>query len=162
MCARVGAAATSLCLMLAPATPAMGAGQTDAVRSLPAAIGPADDVLRRLFTPSTFPAGTYAVHRSDEPIGTLAARLKAIDPAPAEGAWLVERAGVFDAFGAEGPYDKPRLALLFGGASPSVARGTLVTPAGRLAVTLIAPYPDATLASLRPGTLVILTKLPKR
>ena len=157
---RVGAAATSLCLALALAAPAIG--QTDPGRSLHAAIGPADDGLRRLFTPSSFPAGTFTVHCSDERIETLAARLKAFDPAPAEGAWQVERGGVFDAFGAEGPYDKPRVARLFGGASPSVALGTLVTAEGRLAVTLIAPYPDASLASLRMGTMVILTRLPKR
>ena len=148
--------------MFALVIPAIGAGQTDAAQSIPAAIGPADEVLRRLFTPATFPAGTFTVHRSDERIEALAGRLRAIDPAPAEGAWQVERPGVFDAFGAEGPYDKPRLALLFGGASPSVARGTLVTAAGRLAMTLIAPYPAASLTSLRRGTMVIVTKLPTR
>jgi hypothetical protein len=127
-----------------------------------ATLGPKDDSLRRLFTPATFPAGTFTVHRSDERIETLAARLRALDAAPAASAWRIEGAGVFDAFGAEGPYDKPRLARLFGGSSPSVARGTLVTATGRLAFTLISPCPDQSLSSLGQGTLVIATKLPTR
>jgi hypothetical protein len=153
--------AACLCLALAVGVPG-NARQTTAAVSLPAEIGVADEGLRRLFTPSTFPAGTFRVHRSARHIDGLAAALKALDPSTAEGAWLVERAGVFDAFGSEGPYDKPRLALLFGGSSPSVARGTLVAMEGRLALTLIEPYPDATLASLRQGTMVIVTKLPRQ
>jgi hypothetical protein len=154
--------AVAVLLALAVVAPLRGTGPARAARSLPAEIGPADDTLRLLFTPATFPAGTFTVHRTDERITTLAARLKGLDPAPADGAWHAERAGVFDAFGAEGPYDKPRLARLFGGLSPVVARGTLVTPAGRLAITLIAPYPDASLSSLRQGTMVIVTELPRR
>jgi hypothetical protein len=151
------------CLWVALAVGVPGiAGQTSATVSLPTEIGTADEGLRRLFTPSTFPPGTFRVHRSKQHISALAAALKALDPSTAEGAWLVERAGVFDAFGSEGPYDRPRLALLFGGSSPSVARGTLVTAEGRLAITLIEPYPDAALASLRQGTMVIVTKLPRR
>jgi hypothetical protein len=157
---RLGLSTSCLCVALAVGVPG-NARQTTAAVSLPAEIGVADEGLRRLFTPSTFPAGTFKVHRSAQHIETLAAALTALDPSTAEGAWLVERAGVFDAFGSEGPYDKPRLALLFGGSSPSVARGTLVTVEGRLALTLIEPYPDAALASLRQGTMVIVTKLPR-
>jgi hypothetical protein len=144
----------------------LGAGsavsQEHAAISLLADLGPEDDALRVLFTPAPFPPGTFVVHRTAEMIGGLAARLRALDPAPAPGAWDVERAGVFDAFGSEGPYDKARLARLFGGTSPSVARGSLVTAAGRRAVTLISPYPEASLSSLRRGTMVIVTKLPLR
>ena len=149
-----------LCVALAAGVPGIAA-QTSATVSLPIEIGAADEALRQLFTPSSLPAGTFRVHRSDQHISALAAALKVLDLSPAEGAWLVDRAGVFDAFGAEGPYDKPRLALLFGGSSPSVARGTLVTAEGRVAITLIEPYPDAALTSLRQGTMVIVTKLPR-
>jgi hypothetical protein len=41
-----------------------------------------------------------------------------------------------------------------------VARGTLVTTGGRRAFTLIAPCPDASLSTLRQGTMVIVTTLP--
>jgi hypothetical protein len=135
-------------------------GQVHTPVPMPAEIGPSDDGLQRAFTPATFAAGSFAVHRSAETIARLAARLRALDPAPAPGAWDVERAGVFDAFGGEGPYDKARLARLFGGSSPTVARGTLVTAAGRRAFTLISPCPDASLSSLRPETMVIVTRLP--
>jgi hypothetical protein len=135
-------------------------GQAYPAVSIPAEIGPADDGLRLAFTPATFAAGSFAVHRSEEAIARLAARLRALDPAPAPGAWQVARAGVFDAFGGEGPYDKGRLARLFGGSSPFVARGTLVTTAGRRAFTLISPCPDAALSSLAAGTMVIVTRLP--
>jgi hypothetical protein len=148
-----------VCGMLA-LRPGGAAGQAHAAVSLPGEIGPIDDGLRLAFTPASFAAGSFAVHRSREAIGRLAARLRALDPAPAPGAWQVERAGVFDAFGGEGPYDKARLARLFGGSLPSVARGTLVTTTGRRALTLISPCPDASLSSLRPGTMVIVTKLP--
>jgi hypothetical protein len=136
--------------------------QTRVAVSLPPEIGPPDEALRLLFTPATFPAGSFAVHRSREAIAMLAGRLRALDAAPAPGAWAVERAGVFDAFGVEGPYDKARLARLFGGSSPSVARGTLVTTSGRRAFTLLSPFPDASLSSLQRGTMVIVTTLPVR
>jgi hypothetical protein len=138
------------------------AGQARPLVSIPPEIGPTDDGLRLAFTPATFAAGSFEVHHSAEAIARLAARLRALDSAPAPGAWQVERAGVFDAFGAEGPYDKARLARLFGGSSPSVARGTLATTAGRRAFTLISPSPDASLSALRPGTMVIVTRLPVR
>ena len=153
----VGAVVLTGMLALAPGD---AGGQAHTIVTLPAEIGPMDDGLRLAFTPATFPAGSFAVHRSSEPIGRLAARLRALDPTAAPGAWEVERAGVFDVFGGEGPYDKARLARLFGGSLPSVARGTLVTSAGRRAFTLISPFPDASLSSLRPGTMVIVTRLP--
>jgi hypothetical protein len=122
--------------------------------------GPSDETLRQLFTPASLPPGTFEVHRSPEDIRGLASRLRARSAAPVNGMWRVDHAGVFDAFGAEGPYNKPKLARLFGGSSPLVARGTLPTSNGRYAVTLISPYPDSTLSALEPGTLVIVTKLP--
>lgn len=159
---RAGLGILIFCLLLPIAAPAGRTGPPASAPGIPSAIGTPDEDLRLLFTPASLPPGTFVVHRSVEDIGRLAARLKTLDPAPAEGAWRVERAGVFDAFGAEGPYDKARVARLFGGASPAVARGSLVTAQGRLAFTLISPYPDVSLSSLRKGTMVIVTKLPVR
>lgn len=157
----VGVLLLSGLLALAPASVKAGANR-QAGSVLPAEIGPPDEALRILFTPAGFPDGTFVVHRSTLDIGELAGRLKARDPMAVDGAWHVERSGVFDAFGAEGPYDKARLARLFGGLLPSVARGSLVTTAGRLAITLLSPCPDVSLSSLRPETMVIVTKLPGR
>jgi hypothetical protein len=136
------------------------AGEAQAGPALPLDLGPEDRAYRELFTPSSSPPGTFAVYRSAEPITTLAARLRALDLNPAAGAWEVEKTGVIDAFGAEGPYDKGRLARLFGGSSPRAARGALVTPPGRVAVALVSPYPDLAITSLQQGTLVIVTRLP--
>jgi hypothetical protein len=147
------------CVMAIAAADALVA-QPRAPVSLPTDLGTRDDALGRLFTPATFPAGTFVVYRTAEHIGKLASRLKALDPEPVQGAWDVGRSGVFDALGAEGPYDKGRVARLFGGSSPSAARGSLQTADGRMAITLVSPYPDPSLASLRTGTMVIVTRLP--
>jgi hypothetical protein len=127
--------------------------------ALPLDLGSEDRAYRELFTPCSSPPGTFAVYRSAEDLTSLAARLRALDGHPAAGAWEVEKTGVFDAFGDEGPYDKGRLARLFGGSSPRAARGSLVTPPGRVAVALISPYPDLAITSLQRGTLVIVTRL---
>jgi hypothetical protein len=127
--------------------------------TLPLDLGPEDAAYRDLFTPASSPPGTFTVYRSAEDIRALAARLRSFDATPAPGAWDVDRTGVFDAFGAEPPYDKGRLARLFGGSSPWVARGSLATPRGRIAVALISPYPDLAITTLRQGTLVIVTRL---
>jgi hypothetical protein len=144
---------------LVVARPSTSEAQTGPV--LPLDLGPEDRGYRALFTPSSSPPGTFAAYRSAEDVTSLAARLRALDLNPAAGAWDVEKTGVFDAFGAEGPYDKGRLARLFGGSSPRAARGSLVTPPGRVAVALISPYPDLAITSLQQGTLVILTRLPR-
>lgn len=141
--------------MARPSSPEAQAGPT-----LPLDLGSEDRAYRELFTPSSSPPGTFAVYRSAEDLTSLAARLRALDAHPAAGAWDVEKTGVFDAFGAEGPYDKGRLARLFGGSSPRAARGSLVMPPARVAVALISPYPDLAITSLQRGTLVIVTRLP--
>jgi hypothetical protein len=136
--------------------------QAHAGPALPLDLGREDRAYRELFTPSSSPPGTFAVYRIAEDLMSLAARLRALDPHPPAGAWAVERTGVFDAFGSEGPYDKSRLARLFGGSSPRAAWGSLVTPSGHVAVALISPYPDLAITALQQGTLVILTRLPQR
>jgi hypothetical protein len=131
--------------------------------ALPLDLGPEDRAYRELLTPSSSPPGTFAVYRSALDLASLTARLSALDAHPAAGAWEVQKTDVFDAFGSEGPYDKGRLARLFGGSSPRAARGSLLMPYGRVAVALISPYPDLALTSLlRQGTLVIVTRLPTR
>ena len=156
----LGSAILSTAVPLSLVTHRASTSEPQAGPVLPLDLGPEDRAYRELFTPSSSPPGTFAVYRSAEPITTLAARLKALDPDPAAGAWEVARTSVFDAFGAEGPYDKGRLARLFGGSSPRAARGSLVTPPDRVAVALISPYPDLALTSLQQGTLVIVTRLP--
>ena len=67
-------------------------GQTHGPVSIPAEIGPPDEGLRLAFTPATFAAGSFAVHRSAEAIARLAARLRALDLPGTRGRSRIERA----------------------------------------------------------------------
>jgi hypothetical protein len=124
------------------------------------ALGQADAELTRLFTPVSAPPGRYVVYRSERPIAELARELKALDPAPAPGAWEPSRPEAHDAFGQEGSYDRSRLARLFRGQRVTLIRGSLVREGHRTAYTLISPYPDATLSTIVGGTLVIEFNVP--
>jgi hypothetical protein len=126
----------------------------------PVDLGRPDAALTRLFTPPSAPPGTCVVYRSSEPFEVVVARLRALDPAPAPGAWEVTRPEAGGAFGQEGPYDRSRLARLFNGRRVALARGSLVVDGQRLAYTVIAPHPDATLSSVVDGTLVIEVRVP--
>lgn len=96
------------------------------------------------------------------PIEDLTAALKAVDPAPAPGAWALTRLEAHDAFGQAGVYDRFTLAQLFGGRRVTVVRGSLSRGTARDAYTLISPYPDPSLTRLDPGTLVIVLHLDAR
>lgn len=119
-------------------------------------LGVEDAALTRLFTPPAAPPGVYRVYRSPRPIVELAAVLRALDPEPVEDAWKVGPLAPVDAFGSNAPYDAPRLARLYVGTMPLVARGSLATRQGRIAYTLIAPFPDPALTTLQPGTMIIV------
>lgn len=115
----------------------------------------------RLFTPVSAPAGMYEAYEAEVAIERLAAALRDQDPAPSKGAWEIQKSGPGDAFGAEGPYDRARLAMLVGGRRISVARGSLRDESGSLVgYTLLSPYPDPTLSELRDGTLIIRVHVP--
>ena len=121
----------------------------------PPVLGVPDPALTRLFTPIAAPPGEYVVYRSDRQIDAIAAELRALDPDPAPGAWKPLRPEAHDAFGQEGPYDRSRLARLFRGKRVTLVRGSLVEGPGRVAYTLISPYPAPTLDAIVPGTMVI-------
>jgi hypothetical protein len=116
--------------------------------------------LTRLFTPPAAPPGRYLVYRSRERLETLVSRLRALDPAPAPGAWEPTRPEAVGAFGQEGVYDRGRLARLFTGQRVTVVRGSLVTAGQRRAYTLISPHPDETLSVIVDGTMVIEVRVP--
>lgn len=63
-------------------------------------------------------------------------------------------------FGSSGRYNRSKLARLYAGRRAMVARSP-VTRDGRAvaSLTLISPYPDATLQQLKPGTLAILLRV---
>lgn len=125
------------------------------------ALGRRDEPLRRVFTPPHAPVGTYEVYVSEEPIEAVAARLGALDPSPASpGSWIIGRVDFKEAFGTASRYDHYGVARLYGGIRPRVARGP-ISENGRVVagVTLISPYPDASLEHLQEGTLIVLVRL---
>ena len=123
----------------------------------PLRFGGAHAEMTRLFTPAAAPSGLYTAHRLPEPIEAVAARLRTMAGVP-EG-WTLESLAPIDAFGSDAPYDRARLARLYGASRPRVARGALPLDGCRAAVTLVSPYPDVTLSTLDPGTLAIVYRV---
>ena len=115
----------------------------------------ADASLTRLFTPMGAAPGIYSAYRLTEGVEAVARRLGG--PAgDSSAAWAIEPLSPLDAFGSDTPYDRARLARLYGASRPRVARGAMVIDGCRVAVTLISPVPDLTLSRLEPGTLAIV------
>jgi hypothetical protein len=118
--------------------------------------------LARLFTPLQAPAGTYTVTVLTEGIeGALALVKTALAPEASAGnppgSWQVQSLDPLEAFGTAGVYDRSKVARLFIGRRVSAVRGP-VERGGKVvaAVTLISPYPDASLSRLEQGTIVIV------
>jgi hypothetical protein len=118
--------------------------------------------LEDLFAPVGTPEGMYEVYESAAPIERIAKVLRALDLDPRPGAWELQRLGAGDAFGAEGSYNRVRMALLMGPRRLTVTRGSLRAEDGALtAFTLISPYPDRELRELRSGTMTIVFHVPR-
>ncbi len=139
----------------------MAAGQAEDLQQ-PGAPAPA---LARLFTPLQAPVGAYTVTVLPDGIDAALARVKqALAPGASAGnpagSWQVQQLDPLEAFGTAGTYDRSKVARLYTGRRVSVVRGP-VERGGRVvaAVTLISPYPDATLSRLEKGTIVIVIRL---
>jgi len=118
--------------------------------------------LKELFAPVGQPDHMYEVYESRSPLERIASALRALDDDARPGSWNVQRLGAGDAFGAEGSYNRIRLALLVGGRRLDVARGAIRDTDGAVAAfTLISPYPDPELRELKPGTMTIVFHVPR-
>ena len=108
--------------------------------------------LAALFTPPTPVVGRYeacvAAERIEKVVESGAGDAAVHYGAIAETDWQA-------AFGTAGRYDRARVARLYGGTAVRVARGWRKTGDRFESITLISPYPDATLTHLNPGTLII-------
>ena len=100
-----------------------------------------DPSLTALFSPRHPQVGSYEICTSTDRVENLA---------PAS--WRVEPVAPLEAF-SSGMFNRAQLSALYGGRRVSVARGW--EAASEESVTLISPYPDATLTHLVPGTLVM-------
>ena len=106
-----------------------------------------DPALTALFTPPRPSVGRYEVCTTTEPSVDIAARGPHFGP--------IELLEPSDAFGAAGSYDRAALARLYRGKRLRVARGWSENGERFESITLLSPYPDATLTRLVPGTMVI-------
>jgi hypothetical protein len=114
-----------------------------------------------LFAPPGLRRGAYRAYVARAALSDILDRL-ADDPRLLRppGAWIPRPLLPADAFGQTGPYNRSKLARLYGARRPLVARG----PAGSEGVpleswTLVSPYPDPALARLEAGTLLIVLSL---
>jgi hypothetical protein len=146
-------------LIISSAAPATVAAHPDQDLQPPGTPVPA---LARLFTPRQAPVGAYTVTVLADGIDAALARVKtALAPdataGSPPGSWQVQQLDPLEAFGTAGTYDRSKVARLYTGRRVSVVRGP-VERGGKVvaAVTLISPYPDATLSRLEKGTLAII------
>jgi len=114
----------------------------------------------RLFAPRAHRAA-YRAYIS--PAG-LEATLKALlaDPAVLHppGAWEPRALVPYDVFGLSGGYNRWKVAGLYRSRRAQVARGPRMDQGRAESWMLVAPYPDATLQRLEPGTLIIVLRIP--
>jgi hypothetical protein len=109
-----------------------------------------DPALTALFTPLHSNLGRYEVCTTADPLDRVAV------PGP-DGPHYgpSEMLEPLEAFGTAGPYDRAAVARLYGGKRIRVARGWIERGDRFESITLLSPYPDATLTRLIPGTMVI-------
>jgi hypothetical protein len=111
-----------------------------------------DPLLTRLFTPPHPRLGQYEVCTTSDAIEQIVA-----EGGPGNGVHYAEIEALLpaEALGAAGPYDRSAVARLYGARHASVARGWRQVGDRFEMVTLVSPYPDASLTRLEPGTMVI-------
>jgi hypothetical protein len=110
-----------------------------------------DVALTQLFTPPRPVMGRYEVCTTDESIERVIADRSPAPPRYGE----VEALEPLDAFGAAGTYPRSALARLYRGTRVRTVRGWTGTAGGFQSITLLSPYPDASLSRLLPGTMAI-------
>jgi hypothetical protein len=110
-----------------------------------------DPVLTVLFTPARPSLGRYEVCTTTDPLEGVEAEVagRRLHYGPIE---LLE---ALDAFGSAGSYRRAALARLYGGRRVRVARGWSQDAGEFESITLLSPYPDASLTRLLPGTMMI-------
>ena len=105
---------------------------------------------------------SYSISVTEAPLVDVLALITADRSAVATpGAWQPRNESAQDAFGTAGLYNRWLAAGLYGSRQPRVARGARMDR-GRIieAWTLVSPYPSADLATLHPGTMRLILKVP--
>jgi len=110
-----------------------------------------DPALTALFTPLHPRVGRYEVCTTSEPVEQLIAAPEPLSVHYGE----IEALEPLEAFGSAGPYDRFALARLYGGRRVHLARGWRQLDDRFESITVLSPYPDASLTRLMPGTMII-------
>ena len=115
-----------------------------------------DPLFTRLFTPPHPQLGQYEVCTTPEAIEQIVA-----EGGPGSGVHYAEIEALLpaEALGAAGPYNRSAVARLYGARHASVARGWRQVGDRFESVTLVSPYPDASLTRLERGTMVIVIRI---
>ena len=110
-----------------------------------------DPALTRMFTPLHPQIGSYEVCGDARPIDVVVAA------GSHQGVHYaaIEDVEPLDAFGAAGTYNRSALIRLYAGRRVKVARGWRQEEKRFESVTLVSPYPDASLRRLEAGTMII-------
>jgi len=106
-----------------------------------------DPALTALFTPAHPRVGRYEVCTTSDAIETVAER-----------EWTIEALEPLEAFGNAGTYDRFAISRLYGGRRVQVAHGWRQRDGEFESITLLSPYPDASLTTLMPGTMAVRWK----
>jgi len=120
---------------------------------LAAVIATCDPALTALFTPLRPAVGRYEVCTTGQPLERVATDTAEGAGSPSYGP--SELLDPLDAFGAAGSYSRASLARLYNGQRVRVARGWVDRDGRFESITLLSPYPDATLTKLVAGTMMI-------
>jgi hypothetical protein len=110
-----------------------------------------NSTLAALFAPAHPQLGRYEVCEESESIERIVSSPDGLSYHFS----ATELSDPLDVLGAAGSYDRSRVARLYGGLRPKAARGWRQDGEHFESVTLVSPYPDASLGRLVPGTLVI-------
>jgi hypothetical protein len=115
--------------------------------------------LAALFAPVHPVLGRYEVCVDSDPIERIVAALRAPGASGAAGPEYhigdPDFSDPLEALGGAGDYDRGRVARLYGGSRPKVARGWRQAADRFESIALVSPYPEPALDRLNPGTLVI-------
>jgi hypothetical protein len=108
-----------------------------------------DPALAALFTPPRPSVGRYEVCTTAEPLDRTVSELDDHRYGP------IEALDPLEAFGTAGQYSHAKLTRLYAGRRVRLIRGWLQRGDRFESITLLSPYPDAGLARLIEGTMVI-------
>jgi len=101
-------------------------------------------------------ASRFAFATTRETVDRVVAYYRGRWPPEDPRSWKIVTSGPLDVFDGAALFDRARLARLYAGKPPRIARGP-ITEKGRVThtVLLVSPYPEPDLERLNPGTLIM-------